>query len=213
MGKSDQCSSRAPSAESTTTILDRWEISAAELTAIVDFNPSLRGMMMGYVAELKLTQMLEASGDVSESFKSDDHDRTKKGDRVIAYKGHHFTVESKSLQTNSIRREDDRWVGKVQVDASDRRTVVFGDGSKLDTTCLKVDEFDILAVNLFAFENKWRFVFARNADLPRCTWKRYKAKHRRQLLATLVPVSWPPEAPFHLDVFPILEELVRGRRA
>lgn len=29
------------------TILDRWEITAEELTDIVDANPSLRGFMIG----------------------------------------------------------------------------------------------------------------------------------------------------------------------
>ena len=195
------------------SILTRWDITDAELTAIVDSNPSLRGMMMGYVAELKLTRLLEGNAKVSESMKYDDHDRTHKGDRVIVYKSYRFVLESKSLQTNSVRKDGDRWTAKAQVDASDRRTVVFPDGSKLNTTCLRVGEFDILAVNLFALEGKWDFVFAKNSDLPRSSWKRYKPKHRKQLLASLVPVTWPPEPPFYADLFPILEELVRDRSA
>ena len=33
------------------TILEKWQITAEELTKIVDDNPSLRGFMFGYVSE------------------------------------------------------------------------------------------------------------------------------------------------------------------
>jgi hypothetical protein len=39
------------------TILSRWSITAEELTLAIDENPSLRGMLLGYVAELKLRNM------------------------------------------------------------------------------------------------------------------------------------------------------------
>ena len=41
------------------TVLDRWKLTAEELTAVVDENPSLRGMLLGYVAEQKLAKLLE----------------------------------------------------------------------------------------------------------------------------------------------------------
>lgn len=112
-----------------------------------------------------------------------------------------FKIECKSLQTNSIRCLENTFVGKAQCDASDRRTVTFADGSTLETTCLLAGEFDILAVNLFAFENKWRFIFAKNTDLPRSRFKRYTEEQRSQLLASLVPVTWPPQPPFREDPF------------
>ncbi len=195
----------------TQTILDLWEITAAELTGIVDANPSLRGMMLGYVAEAKLTRLLERNPQVSKTMKYDDHDRSRKGDRVILYRGHEFIIESKSLQSNTVRRETGRWEGKAQVDASDKRPVTLSDGSTLDTTCLLVGEFDILAVNLFAFEGIWRFVFAKNGELPTSKYRGYTPQQREQLLGTLVSVSWPPKPPFHADVFDVLEELVRER--
>lgn len=167
--------------------------------------------MLGYVAELKLSELLEKRADISNSLKYDDHDRTKKGDRVVTYKGHRIIVESKSLQSNSVRRDGDRFVGTAQVDASDRRPVKFSDGSKIETTCLLVGEFDILAVNCFAFESVWRFVFAKNSDLPRSKFKKYSEFQRAGLLASLVPVAWPPEPPFRAEVFPVLDELVRER--
>ena len=77
-----------------------------------------------------------AEPDITHSVKHDDHDRKKKGDLVVTYKGRPFIIESKSLQTHSIRKDGDVWTGKAQCDASDRRTVKFADGSTLETTCL-----------------------------------------------------------------------------
>ena len=128
---------------------------------------------------------------------------------MVTYKSRPFKVECKSLQTNSIRRVGEMFTGKAQCDASDRRTVTFGDGTTLDTTCLLVGEFDLLAVNLFAFEDKWRFIFAKNADLPRSRFKGYTEEQRSQLLASLVPVSWPPQPPFRDDPFGLMDEMLK----
>lgn len=190
-------------------ILSRWSISVDELTELVNKNPSLRGILLGYVAEHHLTKLLEATGQFSGSFKYDDHDRTKKGDRVVTYKGQRCIIESKSLQTHSVKAlPDGRWTGKAQVDGSDRRTVTFRDGTKLETTLLLPGEFDVLAVNCFAFGGNWRWAFCRNSDLPRSTFKKYTKAQRAGLLASLVKVDWPPSPPFSDDVFKILDSLV-----
>jgi hypothetical protein len=176
----------------------------------IDENPSLRGMLLGYVAEYKLRRMwfMDKRG-VTLHVKHDDHDRKKKGDLVVTYKGRPFTIESKSLQTHSVRKEGDIWIGKAQCDASDRRTVTFADGSTLETTCLLTGEFDILAVNLFAFENQWRFVFAKNSDLPRSTYKKYTPAQQAKLLASLVSVSWPPRPPFSDEPYVLMDEILK----
>lgn len=88
------------------TILDKWGISTPELSALVHENPSLRGILLGYVAELKFRQPIEKHPDISGTRKYDDHDRSRKSDRVIVYKGREFTVEVKSLQTNQIKKRD-----------------------------------------------------------------------------------------------------------
>jgi hypothetical protein len=192
------------------TILDRWSITAEDLSAAIDENPSLRGMLLGYVAEYKLRSLwFTGRADITHAVKYDDHNRKKKGDLVVAYKGRPFVIESKSLQTHSIRKEGELWVGKAQCDASDRRTVTFTDGSTLETTCLLAGQFDILAVNLFSFENKWRFVFAKNGDLPRSTYKKYTSQQQSKLLASLVPVSWPPQPPFRDEPFSLMDEMLR----
>ncbi len=193
------------------SILERWNITLEELTDVVDQNPSLRGMILGYLAELKLDKIWFSDDRVSEISKHDDHDRKKKGDRVIRYKGHQFIFESKSLQTAMNTRTSDGWVGKAQVDASDRRGVVLPDGSTVTTTCLLKGEFDILAVNVFSFENIWRFVFAKNADLPTSRYGRYTEYQRQHLLATLVEIHWPPRPPFSIEPFTLMNEMIQNR--
>jgi hypothetical protein len=168
-------------------------------------------MILGYLAELKLEKLWFSSKDISDVTKHDDHDRKKKGDRVIRYKGHEFIFESKSLQTSMIRKTDDGWVGKAQVDASDRREVVLPDGSTVTTTCLLKGEFDILAVNIFAFEDTWRFVFAKNSDLPTSNYAQYTEYQRQHLLATLVEVCWPPKPPFFEEPFTLMNEIIQNR--
>ena len=190
------------------SLLDRWDITIEELTAVVDQNPSLRGMLLGYLAELKLETLWFRDSRISGLRKPDDHDRRTKGDRLITYKNKQFVFESKSLQTNSIRRTEEGWIGKAQVDASDRRTVSLPDGTQLETTCLLRNEFDILAVNVFAFENKWRFAFARNSDLPVSRFSGYTEYQRAHLLATLVTVPWPLRPPFRPEPFSLMNEML-----
>ena len=193
------------------TILDRWDMTPEELTKLVEDNPSLRGMILGYLAELKLEKLWLSGDDVSEVTKYDDHDRKKKGDRVIRYKGQEFIFESKSLQSATIEKIQEEWVGKAQVDASDRREIVLPDNSRVTTTCLLKGEFDILAVNVFAFEEKWRFVFAKNSDLPTSGYRRYSPYQRQHLLATLITVHWPPRPPFRDEPFTLMNGIIQQR--
>lgn len=81
-------------------------------------------------------------------------------------------------------------------------------GSTLDTTCLLVDEFDVLAVNVFGFFDEWRFVFALNRDLLRSTFRGYTPEQRQHLLATLVPVNWPVSGTFATDLFVLFDRLL-----
>ena len=193
------------------SILKHWEIAESDLTDIVAGNPSLRGILTGYVAEKKLQDMLLGLPDVTEIAKDDDHDRTRKGDRRITYRGHSFIIEVKSIQSNSVRDlENDQWTGKSQVDASDRREVALPDGSTLATTCLLRDQFDILAVNCFAYGGRWRFAFALNSDLPANVYRRYTEYQRQHLLPTLITVNWPLQPPFQEDPIPLLERLAAG---
>jgi len=192
------------------TILEKWDISAEQLTTLLDENPSLKGMLLGYTAELKLKEIITSFPEVSFITKFDDHNRKKKGDLYIVYHGKAFDVESKSLQSNMVKydHENKIWHGKAQVDASDSRTVILPNGQELNTTLLLRGEFDVLAVNCYAFENTWRFVFARNSDLPHSNYKKYSEEARKSLIASLIPVSWPPEPPFYSDLRVLLNEMI-----
>jgi len=118
------------------TILEEWDITAEQLTSLLNENPSLKGMLLGYTAELKLKEIITSFSEVSFTIKFDDHNRKKKGDLYIIYRGKAFNIESKSLQSSMIRHdsESNLWQGKAQVDASDRRTVQLPNGQELNTT-------------------------------------------------------------------------------
>ncbi len=195
-------------------ILEFWSITIDELSRAIFGNGSLRGMVFGYVAEIKLRSLLSSNENVTSVTKDDDHDRSRKGDLRIIYKGHEFIVESKSLQTARNKTLDDgTYISVSQVDASDRRTVTLPDGSQLQTTNLLVGEFHVLSVNCFTFENKWHFAFARNHDLPRSTFRVYSEYQREHLLVTTVSVTWPPTGIFTDDVFTLLDAMIAERLA
>ncbi len=84
--------------DSIPTILDRWSISARDLTRLVEQNPSLRGVLFGYVAEHQLLkQLLASSPDIVDLGKTDDHDRGSKGDLVITFKDQRIKIEGSGL--------------------------------------------------------------------------------------------------------------------
>ncbi|MDR2718295.1 MAG: hypothetical protein LBB89_09570 [Treponema sp.] len=192
-----------------TSILREWDITEQEFTELVRNNPSLRGMILGYIAEQKFQSICLNHPAITAISKDDDHDRSKKGDRRIIYKDKTFTIEVKSLQTHTVKKcGNDIWEGKSQVDGSDRRIITFPDGTELNTTLLLRGEFDILAVNCFAFGGKWRFAFCKNNDLPTSSFKKYTAIQQNGLIASLIPVTWPPQSPFTDNLFQLLDELL-----
>ena len=134
--------------------------------------------------------------------------RNKKG--VAKGDGKAFDVESKSLQTNTIKfdEESQTWTAKTQVDASDRRDVTLSSGKKLNTTLLKRGEFDILAVNCFGFGNKWKFLFAKNSDLPSSIFKKYEEPDRAELIASMIKVELPVKLPFYENLKDLLDSMI-----
>ena len=193
------------------TILERWKITAEELTQIVDDNPSLRGFIFGYVSEYKARAYFDGHAGIANVMKYDDHNRKDKGDISFRYKGKEFRIEAKSIQTNSVMNMgDNRWTGKFQCDASDRREIMLPNGHKVNTTCLAVGEFDIVAVSLYAFGDKWRFAFAKNSDLPHPGGRsrNISEEDREYLIKTLIDISWPLQAPFTTDVYSLLDDMV-----
>ena len=94
------------------SILDEWDIDENYFTDVVRSNPSLKGMILGYIAERKLKDIFIQSGRTENHRKDDDHDRSKKGDLTLTYKGEEIVIEVKSLQTNSIKilNPQNQWI-------------------------------------------------------------------------------------------------------
>lgn len=194
-------------------ILEDWGLTIEDLNQILSERPSARGPLIGYIAEYKLQRTVFSDARIHKLVRYDDHDRSRPGDFSFEYQGETITVEVKSLQTKSVKPTNGGRTGHCQVDASDRREVTLPNGEVLATTCLLAGTFDILAVNLFEFCQKWRFGFIRNRDLPRSKHRAYTEYQRQNLLATSVKVTWPLSAPFTDDPFPMLDEIARERRS
>lgn len=191
-------------------VLDKLDITIEDFQWCMDNNPSLRGVVIGYLAELKLREFFLNDPRISRLFKYDDHDRKRKSDLVINYEGCEITFESKSLQTNTVKDASAlgfEKIAKFQCDASDCRDIILPDGQKVRTTLLKYGDFDILAVNMFAFHGKWEYAFALNRDLPHSTSKKYSASQQEQLISSLIPITYPVQPPFVDNPFVLLEKI------
>jgi hypothetical protein len=198
-------------------IIDFYDISVDELTTLAEDNGNLRGMVFGYVAEYKLRRWLEARG-IEYIGKSKDHDRKNKGDLIVRYEGQQFVFESKSLQTHSAKgigvldEKETHWHGTYQVDASDCRATTLITGRTVTTTSIQYGEFHIVSVNLFAFGNEWRFVFAKNEDLLWTDDENIPAEDRPYLIKTQQAVTWPPKPPYYTDPAPLLKQIIDRRK-
>ena len=167
----------------------RW-IENEALMQLLKENPSLRGMTYGYVAEAAFVKHVERLG-INEHFKPDDHKKTK-SDRTFNLKGKQYTIQLKSLQTNSIREvAPGKFTAKIQNDASDARRVKLPNGETIVTTCYLVGEYDVLGVSLQPFAGEWRFAFKKNSALRRTKSGKYSARIQKYLLATLEDISFP----------------------
>ena len=207
--------------------LEEWDLTHDEMNELLAQNPSLRSFVSGYAAELKCKNLFFVNDPrASDVIKYDDHDRTHKGDIHLTYRGRVFSIEVKSLQMNSIREGNKLEATKLEIpagtlkrgvfqcDASDRRRVVFKDGTSVETTCLLVGEFDVVAVNLHGFYGRWEFVFARNSELPTVSGIRGKARdytelQRSSLLASSIPVFYPNAGTiFHKEPWGIFDSIL-----
>lgn len=194
-----------------TDLLTSWGISADEFSEIVRENPSMRGLMFGFVAEYKLKKEWLLRPGIRNLVRPRSHDRKQKCDFSFDYRGASVRVEVKCLDTPKVRYRDGTYEGTFQCNASDTTDVPLPDGSTVLTNCLAVGGFDVLAVCLFAFGDAWRFAFALNEDLPRTTWRGYSLNQQKYLLKSAMKISWPLQAPFADDLFTVLDRLA-GKR-
>ncbi len=194
-------------------LLKSWGLTSGELSEIVAENPSMRGLMFGFIAEYKIKRDCLSGSKIKNLTRPRSHDRKAKGDFFFEYKGHKILLEVKCLDTPKVKgNEVDGWSGTFQCNASDKTTVQLPNGETVKTNCLAVGGFDVLAVCLFAFGNVWRYAFAANMDLPRTTWPKYTPKQQEYLLKSSMGITWPVPSPFSTDLFAILERVIEARK-
>jgi hypothetical protein len=85
-------------------IIEDWGITIDDLDAVLSERPSLRGNLIGFLAEYKLQRTVFSDARIHGLKRFDDHDRTRPADFAFTYMGVTVTVEVKSLQTSSVRR-------------------------------------------------------------------------------------------------------------
>lgn len=142
-------------------------IPASELENLIDSNPSLKGVMTGYIAEQKLMTQLSATPQLTGIKKIKDHDRIR-GDIEFIYNDKKFTIEVKclrKLKNKSTGFEDvmvGGFTGTVEIGTSDRITKEDG----ITSTVIKKNEFSILAVCTILLNDTWDFYFIQSKYLP-----------------------------------------------
>lgn len=177
------------------------------LTEVLRDRASARGLVYGFLAEIEFARWLDRAGIPRASHVVDDDHAKTKSDRTIPYRGKSYTIQVKSMQTNSIKEaEPGAFRAKVQCDASDRREVALPNGEKVATTNYVAGEFMVLATSLQPFTGSWDFAFRLNSTLERSTYAGYGEEIREHLLKTTVPITWPLEAPWTTDLFRLLDE-------
>lgn len=155
----------SPNAVSASSILSGFSLS--DLEALMDENPSLRGYVQGYLAEMMLRRKLLSLPNVESVVKIPDHNE-EKGDFRIMYRNRAITMEVKSIATSSVKHDpmNETWQGTVLVKNTDKRLIeVDGLGEVTSTNIIK-GEFDVLAICCFAVRGDWDFVFIESQYLP-----------------------------------------------
>ncbi|MFB6177841.1 MAG: hypothetical protein ABEI99_12005 [Halobaculum sp.] len=203
-----------------------WQLDPEEFNRIIDQNSNALSAIYGYVAEERLREgFLEGDPRVANVRSPEDQDSGDKGDWAFEYRGEPMKIEVKSLQTHTIRSvdteqtklgEDDgtRWrAGFHLKGSSDQRTVEY-DGKEYNTTLMNVEEsdVDIMAVNLYRIEDRWRFAFLRVDDLPRSKGD-YPDGLRKQLAKSQIRLTVPLEDPFTEDLYGLMDQILAERHS
>lgn len=143
------------------------EFSPSEIADVINSNPSLRGYLQGYLAEVALQKKLRNLPGVESVVKIPDSKKIK-ADIEVMYKGTSITIEVKSLKTSSVRRNPlyDTWSGSVRINNTDRRKHLVDGIGIVESTHLTRGGFDILAISTYALNNSWEFLYIANEFLP-----------------------------------------------
>ena len=190
------------------TIIDA--IPPTDLVMAIKRAPSLRGMILGYIAEEMFARHVLSNSVFTDIRKHDDHDRElNKADRDFLYNGKRISVQLKSLQTNSIcwRNDLGKLAAVAQNDGSDKRDVLLPNGDTVSTTNYKIGDYDILAVPLFPFTGNWEFAYLLNRDCRLTTSSKYNVEQRKYLLSTTEELTYPLSGKWEADLIAAINKL------
>lgn len=176
--------------------------SKEEIDEVISENPSLRGYIQGYLAEVALKKQLLLLDNVTEVTKIPDKSE-EKGDLKVIYKGLPITVEVKSLLTRSIKADTlhETWEGTVGIKNSDKRELQVEGLGTIHATNLVRGEFDVLAISCYAVSGLWDFVYMENEYIPP---KNYDVPSLLKVSFTVNPETTPC---LDLDLATILERV------
>lgn len=181
-------------------------ISREQLVSMIKSHPCVRGMISGYISEMKFKEFLAQYEDVSDCFKPKDHDRVlNKADLIFCYGNNSISVQIKSIQTRSVKWKNNKYIGNIQNDASDKRNIILPNNEQITTTNYQIGEYDILAVPLFLFTNEWTFAYKLNKHCRKSTSKKYSRSQRQYLLSTIEKISYPLDTDWTTDIITLLE--------
>ena len=189
--------------------IGKMELDLTGLAELVKDNPSLRSFIVGYQAEYMCRREIARQLGINEFSKYDDHDRSKHGDIWFTYNGKEYSVECKCLQTAYVKydSQNDTWTGKYQCDGSDATDIKLPNGHTVNTVSYPFGMFDIVAVGLFAFGNKWSFAFIKSGDLDK---RRYTARSKiaaedcPYFIKTMQDICLPLKAPYTSQIVELL---------
>lgn len=190
------------------TIIDA--IPPEDLVSAIKRAPSLRGMILGYIAEEMFHRHVLLASHFSDVRKHDDHNREEnKADRDFLFNGRRVSVQLKSIQTNSIcwDTQANCLRAVVQNDGSDKRDVHLPNGETVSTTNYKVGDYDILVVPLFPFTGTWDFAYKLNRDCRKSVSPKYTDAQKKYLLATTEEITFPLGGEWSTDIVSVINRL------
>lgn len=184
------------------------EFTPEELDAVITENPSLRGFLQGYLAEVALKKQLLLIPEVTSVEKIPDQ-ASEKGDLKVRYRDMDLTIEVKSIGTNTVKQDVlyDSWQGTVAVRSSDKKELEVEGVGRIRTSSIPRGGFDILAISCYAVSGKWEFMFMDNDNIP---YRDFKTPNLLKSSFTINPETTPY---LHSDILRILQIVYEKKKS
>lgn len=207
--------------EGPTDYWNKWEMTVQDFNRAVN-NANCYSSIFGYIAQERFIQRwLEGHAKITVVTSPRDHDRRDQGDYIINYGGEELRLEVKSLKADTIVRpsnetldgDEERLKAKFQIFASDRSKVYEYDGEEYQTVLYSIEDFtpDIIAVNMYRFDEEWEFGFVRPEDLPRTPAKKFPEGLREKLMKSQPEITKPLREPYRDNLYVLLDEIIEER--